>query len=111
MCTCAQDLCSKDGCGCDHVTMVVCTQVCETRGHVNVYVCRYEYTLSWFLNIILERNPATILHLWLPLLILPEAGQLSRRTEVALQRASQACPHPGVIPTSRFKPHPGPKNP
>lgn len=24
-------------------------------------------TLSRFLNIILERNPATILHLWLPL--------------------------------------------
>lgn len=55
---------SEDGCGCDCLTMGVCTYVCETRD--GVHVCVW-YTLSSFLNIILERNPATTLHLWLPL--------------------------------------------
>lgn len=44
--------------------MGVCTYVCETREGVHVSVW---HTLSSFLNIILERNLATTLHLWLPL--------------------------------------------
>lgn len=60
-------------------------------------------------TIILERNPAFILHLWLPLhtpRTLPWPSQVSPGG--GLRQSCWGLP-PGVIATSRLKPHSGPR--